>query len=375
MAEYQQKHKMAMWQACAETGDEKVILEILGHGFPVNTDLDGTGTPGDYTPLHAASEKGFSDIVDLLIDKHANLGARANKGRTPLHLAALHGHGLAVSKLLEAGANLRLTDKDDQTALMLAEHFCPQGDKYEVLNLLNAAAAAAMMKPKSPMLGPRKQAQLNAMKLADAARAEEESKEARTYMEGAFHLSWQPRNHMQGNVYNIGTHGTAAPHRGSIQDEYTQPYTQPIHTEAYTNLDRSLDKYHHTSLDSALMWSNDMKALHEMHPEEVYPALYQVSLSHSAEEAHDFYYECSCHVTFGTQQALNKHIQNKAGNGDGVQHIGAVHLPPPPVKSLHGGNHQDPNHSYGGNRGAASMSQGDAHATLIGREGWLHWDD
>jgi len=381
MAEYQQKHKMAMWQACAETGDEKVILDILGHGFPVNTDLDGTGTPGDYTPLHAASEKGFGDVVDLLLDKQANLGARANKERTPLHLAALHGQGLVVSKLLEAGANFNLKDKDGQTALMLAEHYCPQGDKAEVMQLLQDATAAAKIRPKSPMLGPRKQAQLNAIALADAARAEEESKMPCTYMEGASHLSaWRPRNHTQENVYNIGPHGTEAPHRGSIQDEYTQPQP-PV---SYTGLDRALDKYHHCDLSAggAMLWPKIMKESHKMYSEELYPAIYQVAPKRAPEEAADFYYECVgtsargeavSSVSFGTQAALSKYLQKKAQEkSDGLTYEGVVHKPKLAVAAS---SHEDLNHSYGGNRGAASMNQGDAHATMIGREDWLYWDE
>ncbi|KAL2012474.1 hypothetical protein VTN00DRAFT_5192 [Thermoascus crustaceus] len=57
------------------------------------------------TPLSRAAEKGHEVVVELLIDKGADLEAKDKSGRTPLHSAAVRGHESVVKLLVEKGAN------------------------------------------------------------------------------------------------------------------------------------------------------------------------------------------------------------------------------------------------------------------------------
>jgi hypothetical protein len=58
-----------------------IIRKLLENGAGANFSLNGT------TPLHLATEKGYSSIVTLLIQHGANLLAQDAKGQTPLDLA------------------------------------------------------------------------------------------------------------------------------------------------------------------------------------------------------------------------------------------------------------------------------------------------
>jgi len=211
-AEWQRMHRLAVWQACEETADEQVVLSALIGGFPINTDLDGTGTAGDYTPLHASSKSGFVGLVDLLIDKGANIHALANLERTPLHFAALCDHTACCSKLLEAKADVTRPDLEGKTALQLCQQYHPESSTTQ---LLLDAQAQTLIKPKSPMLGPRKQAQLELeFALAEASKRKETPK----HMHGASHMPWQPRNNTGLTLFNVGVHGTKLHPQGAVSD-------------------------------------------------------------------------------------------------------------------------------------------------------------
>jgi len=208
-AEWQRTHRLAMWQACEETGDQEVVLSVLKGGFPINTDLDGSGTPGDYTPLHAACKSGFAEIVDLLIDGGANVNALANLDRTPLHIAALTDQPNCAAKLLEANSNVFLCDKDGLTALQLAKKYHPDS---AVVGLLAEAERLASVRPKSPMLGPRKEAQL----ALEKELAEKNKQEAAPQgLHGGSHMPWKPRDRSELSVHNVGARGTHCNIKGS----------------------------------------------------------------------------------------------------------------------------------------------------------------
>ena len=62
------------------------------------------------TLLHYAANKGYLEIVRLLLEKGANINVQDNDGRTPLH-EAMSYHALGVARfLVENGANVNLTD-------------------------------------------------------------------------------------------------------------------------------------------------------------------------------------------------------------------------------------------------------------------------
>lgn len=61
--------------------------------------------PWGRCPLHTAARKGYTDIVNLLIQSNANPDVRDNILWTPLHHAAFNGQDGAVQALLEKQAN------------------------------------------------------------------------------------------------------------------------------------------------------------------------------------------------------------------------------------------------------------------------------
>jgi len=67
-------------------GDLATLRKMIAVGSEINFTLDGM------TPLHMATEKGYSRIVQLLIDHGADLLAENAQGKTPLDVA------LAVKK-------------------------------------------------------------------------------------------------------------------------------------------------------------------------------------------------------------------------------------------------------------------------------------
>ncbi len=85
----------------ARAGDVATVRALLQQGADAN-EANGDGL----TPLHAAAERGNAAIVELLMDRHAAIGAKTRIGNyTPLHLAALGAHTAVAEKLLEAGAD------------------------------------------------------------------------------------------------------------------------------------------------------------------------------------------------------------------------------------------------------------------------------
>jgi ankyrin repeat protein len=64
------------------------------------------------TPLHAAACGGYADVISALCEKaeSINVNAHGNRDYTPLHVAAENGHLEAVKCLLKYGAN-----KDERT--------------------------------------------------------------------------------------------------------------------------------------------------------------------------------------------------------------------------------------------------------------------
>ena len=101
---------------------------LLAAGASVNgKDSDGS------TPLHCATSEGFKDVVELLLDKGADVNAKATHrywsrdnhdrlftGITPLHEAALVGDPNVADLLIARGAQLDATTESGQTPLHYA---------------------------------------------------------------------------------------------------------------------------------------------------------------------------------------------------------------------------------------------------------------
>lgn len=96
-------------------GEQKIVELFIEKRADVNVvDKDGR------TPLHFAANEGKLDVVKLLIEKGADFKATDNN---PLHLAAEDGNLDIVKYLVKRGADIRTRDKDDKTSLDIARRW------------------------------------------------------------------------------------------------------------------------------------------------------------------------------------------------------------------------------------------------------------
>jgi ankyrin repeat protein len=75
------------------------------------------------TPLRQAASKGFTELVQTLLDKIDSLdvvnAVDSRKGRNALHCAAHRGKSAVVAALLKKGADATIKDANDKTALQI----------------------------------------------------------------------------------------------------------------------------------------------------------------------------------------------------------------------------------------------------------------
>jgi ankyrin repeat protein len=98
---------------------------------------------GGWTPLYLASKGAhFRDgsVLRLLLERGADVNARANDGSIPLHRASRNGALEVVRLLLEHGADVEAVNSDGETALqvvgMVAFGMVDQGRRDEITRLL-----------------------------------------------------------------------------------------------------------------------------------------------------------------------------------------------------------------------------------------------
>eukprot|EP00210_Caulerpa_lentillifera_P005662 g5415.t1 len=117
----------------AEKGFPEVVKILLTSG----ADLNQT-TVQDVSPLFVASQQGHVSVVELLINNGANLATQESvQGATALIIAVCNAHERIVRRLINAGANLEARTKFGNTAVMCAVHL---GHLY-MLRLLQKSGA------------------------------------------------------------------------------------------------------------------------------------------------------------------------------------------------------------------------------------------
>lgn len=103
-------------EAATLRGQTEIVRLLVQNGFDVNRE-----TTAGSTYLHDAALKNQVKIAELLIQAGAKLEARNRAGRTPLHDAAIGGSLEMLTLLLDKGADINARDgESDGTALMLA---------------------------------------------------------------------------------------------------------------------------------------------------------------------------------------------------------------------------------------------------------------
>lgn len=63
------------------------------------------------SPLHLATERGYLEILKILIDPGAEVDATSRDGRTALHRPAFFNNAEAIGMLVEAGSNIEAENK------------------------------------------------------------------------------------------------------------------------------------------------------------------------------------------------------------------------------------------------------------------------
>jgi len=116
----------------SEMGFEDCVQTLLDHEAIVDT-VDNEG----YTSLHLACAHGKASIVRLLIERGANLDVANGAFWRPIHLAAQNGHLDCLSILIEKGAKVFKQEGDPWTALHVA---CSNGFEDCAKVLIEACA-------------------------------------------------------------------------------------------------------------------------------------------------------------------------------------------------------------------------------------------
>lgn len=65
------------------------------------------------TPLHAACQIEYFDMVKVLIESGANVNAKDNEKHTPIHRSCLGGEFKIVEFLIESGAEINIAESEN----------------------------------------------------------------------------------------------------------------------------------------------------------------------------------------------------------------------------------------------------------------------
>ncbi|XP_066293531.1 histone-lysine N-methyltransferase EHMT2-like isoform X3 [Branchiostoma lanceolatum] len=101
----------------AKQGELQKVLFMLADGFDPNYKFESNNKA---TAMHAAAEKGFTEIVHILIQAGGNIDASCDEMKTPLLMAAFNGQLAVVQYFIKAGANINQKDMEGLTCLHLA---------------------------------------------------------------------------------------------------------------------------------------------------------------------------------------------------------------------------------------------------------------
>ena len=114
----------------AKQGDIETLTELIAKGADVNAKDNKVGM----TALMWATLKTQPKVVNILLDKEADVHAQDNYGNTALHVVATTGHLYILITLLGNGSDINAQNNHGETALLLA---ASTGHLYTVNTLLD----------------------------------------------------------------------------------------------------------------------------------------------------------------------------------------------------------------------------------------------
>ncbi|CAO3610779.1 unnamed protein product [Cunninghamella blakesleeana] len=109
--EEEDDHKDDLIGFTKENNLEKVKERVKEFKEPINT-KDEQGL----TALHHACDRGYLDLIKLLIDLGANVNEQTNDLETPLHFACISEQLLPAQYLIDHGADISIVDSEGCTA-------------------------------------------------------------------------------------------------------------------------------------------------------------------------------------------------------------------------------------------------------------------
>lgn len=100
----------------ASDGDVEKVKSCLAKG----ADIETKNSRWKATPLYLAVNFDHEEVVEILLEKNANVDSKDCDGETPLYRAAAVGNETIVKMLLEHHADINAKDNDGRTPLYIA---------------------------------------------------------------------------------------------------------------------------------------------------------------------------------------------------------------------------------------------------------------
>jgi ankyrin repeat protein len=139
-----QSNSLALYNSI-KTGNINDILNHLKHGISPDEDIFNISERIYEKLVHITSKYGHSEILNMLIEKGANIDAQDSRGNTPLHKATEKGHTHIVNILLKNKAHIDVQNNNGETALHFASVAYTENHRNIARILVDQGADIAML--------------------------------------------------------------------------------------------------------------------------------------------------------------------------------------------------------------------------------------